>query len=231
MNLPQHIAESLKEAFTSPLSSERLAAALAAGTHPNEEFVSVLFEQCKVEPDFYVRDMLTWALLRHDKSQVMEGIKAELKSSVPQARSQALHTLSKYGDLDSWGLITQDLLLDVDDEVARAAWRAAVAIVPESDKRGLAETLLNQLGRGPLDTWLSLSRALITLWSVVESQLEDLSKANDEPKSSHAKLTLNLANNPEAADSIASSLAEKIDLLAGAPKIAEVAKHSDSAPE
>ena len=231
MNLPSHMAESLKVAFSSPLSSDRLAAALAAGTHPNEEFISVLFEQCRVEPDFYVRDMLTWALLRHNKSQVIEVIETELKSLVPQARSQALHTLSKYGDLGSWGLITQDLLLDLDDEVARAAWRVAVAIVPESDKQGLAETLLSQLGRGPMDTWLSLSRALITLWSLVESQLDNVSQADDEPKASHAKLTLNLANNPDAADSIASSLAEKMDLLAGAPKIAETAKDSDIEPE
>ena len=81
MDLPSPMVESLKVAFSSPLSSERLAAALAAGTQPNEAFVSVLFEQCRVELDFYVRDMLTWALLRHHKSQVMEGIKAELKSA------------------------------------------------------------------------------------------------------------------------------------------------------
>ena len=50
----------LREALRDPSSSARLQAALAAGTHPDPAYVGALIEQCAVEPDFYVRDMLTW---------------------------------------------------------------------------------------------------------------------------------------------------------------------------
>ena len=51
---------------------------------------------------------------------------AELHSTVAQARSQALHTLSKIRNASTWHAITSSLLRDPDDEVARSAWRAAV---------------------------------------------------------------------------------------------------------
>ncbi|CAM5482610.1 HEAT repeat protein OS=Streptomyces griseomycini OX=66895 GN=FHS37_003749 PE=4 SV=1 [Streptomyces griseomycini] len=38
----------------------RLRTALAAGAAPDPRFVDELVERCAVEPDFHVRDMLTW---------------------------------------------------------------------------------------------------------------------------------------------------------------------------
>ena len=46
-------------------SSVRLRAALAVGTAPDARFVDKLVERCAIEPEFFVRDMLTWALVRH----------------------------------------------------------------------------------------------------------------------------------------------------------------------
>ena len=39
--------------------STRLRAALAAGTDPHPDQIDVLVRRCALEPDFYVRDMLT----------------------------------------------------------------------------------------------------------------------------------------------------------------------------
>ena len=44
--------------------STRLQAALAIGTHPDPGLVDVLIARSAIEPDFFVRDMLTWALTR-----------------------------------------------------------------------------------------------------------------------------------------------------------------------
>ncbi len=41
-------------------SSVRLQTALAVGTTPDSRFIEKLIERCAIEPDFYVRDMLTW---------------------------------------------------------------------------------------------------------------------------------------------------------------------------
>ncbi|PJJ72353.1 HEAT repeat protein [Diaminobutyricimonas aerilata] len=122
-----------------------------------------IIERCAVEPDFYVRDMLTWALTRHDPARTVDLLLAELASPTPQARSQALHTLSKIGDRRAWSAITVELLHDDDDEVARAAWRTAVGLVPDGERTSLAELLATQLGRGGLELQRSLSRALLGL--------------------------------------------------------------------
>ncbi|GAA1999745.1 HEAT repeat domain-containing protein [Brevibacterium samyangense] len=141
-------------------SSTRLQSVLALGTRPDPEAVVPLVERCAVEPDFYVRDMLTWALTRHSTEAVLPLVLAQLRSTVPQARSQALHTLSKLGDRATWPEVTEDLLADPDDEVARAAWRTAAGLAPHEEWGALAEILATQLGRGGRDVQLSLSRAL-----------------------------------------------------------------------
>ena len=153
----------LAAALASPDSSTRLAAALRAGSRPDPDQIDPLLAQCAIEPDFYVRDMLTWALLQHDRTVVRERVLAELDSATPQARSQALHTLSKIGDPATYPAITRDLLFDADDDVARAAWRTAAGLVPAPGAAALAEDLATQFGRGERAVLLSLSRALVML--------------------------------------------------------------------
>ena len=48
--------------------SARLRAALAIGTTPDPSYIGELLERCAVEPDFNVRETLTWALMRHPES-------------------------------------------------------------------------------------------------------------------------------------------------------------------
>lgn len=83
-------------------SSVRLRAALAVGTTPDPRFVDVLIERSAIEPEFFVRDMLTWALTRHPVSLTLPVLVREVRSERAQARSQALHTLSKLGDRQAW---------------------------------------------------------------------------------------------------------------------------------
>src|SRR6185369_1466843 len=153
---------SLISALAADDESVRLKAALAAGSSPDPSVLDVLVERCAVEPDFYVRDMLTWALTRLPSEITVPRLITELRSERAQARSQALHTLSKIRDSRAWPAITQSLLRDSDDEVARSAWRAAVILVPDGQEKDLAEELATQLGRrGDRDVQLSLSRALV----------------------------------------------------------------------
>lgn len=153
----------LRELLAAPSPSTRLRAALAAGTEPDPAFVPILIQQCAHEADFFVRDMLTWALTRHDEDATVELLRVELSSPIPQARSQALHTLSKIGASRTWEAITADLLQDEDAETARTAWRTAVALVPRGGEGRLADTLASQFGRGDRDLQLSLSLALVAL--------------------------------------------------------------------
>ncbi|WP_432864836.1 HEAT repeat domain-containing protein [Microbispora rosea] len=194
-------------------SSVRLKAVLAVGTNPDPRFVDKLIERCAIEPDFYVRDMLTWALTRHSSAMTVPKLVDELRSERAQARSQALHTLSKIGDRRAWPAITRALLTDADDEVARSAWRAAIVLVPEEEESELAEVLAAQLGRGERETQLSLSRALIGLGEVVVPFLRGAMQNQDPRVRRHAIATERLLRDPDAGFEFAIEEAKRVAVL------------------
>ncbi len=179
-------------------ASARLAAALAIGSNPSPAFLDALLARCAIEPDFFVREMLTWALIRLPREITVPRLIAELHSQHAQARSQTLHTLSKLKDPAAWPAITHALLRDPADEVARSAWRAAVILVPDAQRAELAEELASQLGRGDGHVQLSLSRALIALGeATVERALEKAMASDDAVVRAHASATLRLLHDPD----------------------------------
>ncbi|MEU7298000.1 HEAT repeat domain-containing protein [Streptomyces exfoliatus] len=196
-------------------ASVRLRAALAVGTTPDPCFVDKLVERSAVEPEFFVRDMLTWALTRHPVSLTLPELLREVRSERPQARSQALHTLSKIGDRAAWPAITGALLSDADDEVARSAWRAAVLLVPEGEEAALAAVLATQLGRGERETRLSLSRALVALGDVVVPALRAASTDPDPRVRTHALATEQLLQDPDMGFESAIEEAKRVVALDG----------------
>ncbi|GAA3455260.1 HEAT repeat domain-containing protein [Dactylosporangium matsuzakiense] len=191
----------------------RVRAALAVGTAPDPAYVDRLIERCAVEPDFYVREMLTWALIRHPADVTVPRLVAELHSDRSQARSQALHTLSKIGDRAAWPAITPELLASADDEVARAAWRAAVALVPEGAEPELARRLVSQLGRGDRELQLSLSRALAGLGETILPAVRAAQAAGDARVRRHALATERLLHDPDAGFELAINEAKRVDAL------------------
>ncbi|MGK3201572.1 HEAT repeat domain-containing protein [Amycolatopsis sp. MEPSY49] len=194
-------------------SSTRLEAALAAGTHADPGLVGTLVARCAVEPDFFVRDMLTWALTRLPAEETVPRLLAELRSERAQARSQALHTLSKIGDRTAWPAITPVLLDDADDDVKRSAWRAAVVLVPDDGREALARQLAAQFGRGDRDTRLSLSRALVALGDVIEPVLRTAVAAADPAVRAHARATERLLHDPDAGFDLAVDEAKRVVAL------------------
>jgi HEAT repeat protein len=194
--------------------STRLKAALAIGSDPEPGLVDTLVARCASEPDFYVRDMLTWALTRFPAEITVPRLVAELRSESPQARSQALHTLSKIKDAGVFPAITRSLLRDPDDEVARSAWRAAVILVPDGRKNELAEELATQLGRGAQEVQLSLSRALGALGGeVVEPILRQAMASGAPGVRAHASATERLLRDPNAGFELAVHAARRLFAL------------------
>jgi hypothetical protein len=176
-------------------------------------------ERCAIEPDFYVRDMLTWALTRHPTDLVVPLLLTEVGSDVPQARSQALHSLSKIRDPRGWEAITTSLLFDADDEVARAAWRTAVVLVPEGEEAELARVLASQLGRGGRDVQLSLSRALAGLGEAAEPVLAAASTSSEEKVRLHALVTERMMRDPDEGFESAVFEAQRTMALKDAPMV------------
>ncbi|WP_174377571.1 HEAT repeat domain-containing protein [Nocardia thailandica] len=187
----------LVAALAAGTSSARLRAALAAGTSGDARLVPAVIARCAVEPDFFVRDMLTWALCRMPAAEVVPGVTAELGAAGAQARSQALHTLSKIGDRRVYPAVVA-LLEDDHDEVARSAWRAAVALVPPGEEAALAARLARSLGRGDLDLRRSLSRALVGLGDAAVAAVTAAAASRDPRVRAHAGAAERLRLDPES---------------------------------
>lgn len=213
----QQNAAALRAALETPDASHRLQAALSAGTRPDPEFIDVLVARCAVEPDFFVRDMLTWALVRQDRTPTLEALLPQLASDVAQARSQALHTLSKIADPAIWGAITPALISDPDDEVAATAWRTAAALVPPGREAALAAALAAELGRGDRETQRRLSRAFAALGAPARAAVENAAQSQDEAVGAHALATLAVMDNPDESFASAVHEATRIVALRAAP--------------
>lgn len=181
---------SLESMLASPDQSVRLKGALAAGTYPKPEFIEILIAQCASEIDFFVRDTLSWALMRHDRAEVEKRLIPELSSSNNQAKSQALHTFSKIGDKKNYALISIDHLLDPDDFIAATAWRVASVLVPDEEKDSLVKILVTQLGRGDSDTQFALTRFLCNIGDPIIAPLTAVAESAAEEVRMHAEITL-----------------------------------------
>ncbi|MBC3762736.1 HEAT repeat domain-containing protein [Quadrisphaera oryzae] len=198
----------------------RLRAAMALGTWPDPQHLEALVQRCAVEPDPFVRDALTWALTRLPADLVLTRLRPELDRAEPQARAQALHTLSKVGDRTVRPWVTPELLADPDDTVARTAWRTAVKLTPlphdapddapadpadpadpeaEAERAELAELLGRQLGRGDRDVRRALSRSLVQLGPAATAVLRRATGSPRPEVAEHARTALLVAHDPQAA--------------------------------
>jgi len=200
-----------------PDGSVRLRAALDAGSTPDAATADLLVERAGIEPDFFVRDMLTWALTRLPAALTVPRLVAELASPFPQVRSQALHTLTKLADPGSRAALTPALLHDEEDEVARAAWRLAVVLVRQGEEAALAADLGTELGRRGPEARRSLTRALTALGEAARPLLEAVAATGSFAERVHAGATLLILDDPhrEFLSAVAEARTAAID-VAGA---------------
>lgn len=222
MTLEPASRERLRSALEHASPSARMQAALTAGSRPDRAYADVLIDRCALEPDFSVRETLTWAITRLPADDTVPRLLTAASSGDRQARTQALHTLSKFGDPRGWAAITPDLIAAADDDLARAAWRAAVALVPAGGESELARVLCGQLGREPREVRLSLSRALAALGeeatAALAEVLDDPADAAASPeRRAHALATLALIEDPSEAFDAAIAEARRVVALHNAP--------------
>nr|WP_017593346.1 HEAT repeat domain-containing protein [Nocardiopsis potens] len=96
----------------------RIAAALAIGRRAEAGLAHALAEALWAEPDFFVRETMTWAVTRLGEAALPAVVDAAGPGRPPGVRAQALHVLSKFADPE-----TVDVLLgyitDPDPAVAR----------------------------------------------------------------------------------------------------------------
>lgn len=188
-------------------SSIRLQAALAIGTNPDPTAIPLLVQRCGVEEDFYVRDMLTWALTRMPHAEVIPALIPELDSPEPFAASQALHTFSKLQDPSVWAELKKRPELLHRENTSVTAWRSFAGLVPAGDLDWLLGELAQEFDKGSAENQRSLSRAMVELGNRGASISAFLAAF----KGPHARATAKLWADPETDFLADLQLARRVD--------------------
>lgn len=140
-------------AVASPDPKVRQEAALRLGTLADGSVARELVELLVAEPDFYVRESLTWVVVAQQET-TLPHLVAALDGSGP-ARVQVLHALSKIRDPQVVDRIVP-LAQDEDPAVsAKAWWALGRTAVPET-----APVLVAHLGSGDDERRRALTSAL-----------------------------------------------------------------------
>lgn len=138
----------------------RLRAVLQVGEGRLEGAAAPLVDRFGLEPDFQIREALTWAALRIESCS-LPLVLGSLHSARWLARLQAVHTLSKLGRFED-GPVLLPLIADpIDAVAARAYWAAARTHNP-----AVIPTLVGELARGDAAHRNSLTVALTAFGSL-----------------------------------------------------------------
>lgn len=191
------------DAITDPRSSVRLRAVMALGTAADPADLDLLLERCAVDPDLQVREALTWSIVRLPAELTVPRLVEQLHRPEAQARSQAIHTLSKIRDASVYPAVAE-ALGDPDPGVARTAWRAAALLAPERERPALARRLARELGAGDRERRLALSRALASLGADVAGPvLTEAAERRGDAVREHVADTERLLADPDAGSALA----------------------------
>lgn len=172
----------VQEALRAALSSDhqvRLRAALRLGTLADATVAADLVALLVSEPDPFVRETLTWAVVRQAEAAVPHLI-AALDGEDP-SRVQVLHALSKIQDPASVEHVFP-LVDDPDPEVAAKAWW----VLGRTRHAASASVLVQRLGQQDDEHRGALTRALEQLGEPAVPGLGEALSADDASVRRHA---------------------------------------------
>ncbi|GAB3712103.1 HEAT repeat domain-containing protein [Mariniluteicoccus flavus] len=144
----------LIDALSDPDHDLRIEAAVELGTLRDPRAAQALVERLGTEPEFSVRESLSWAVLRVVDA-ALPALEDALTSDRWLARLQATHVLSKLARPED-GPRLRPLVADPVDAVAARAWWAA----GQSGDPSVVPALAAQLGRGTTEQRSVLTSAL-----------------------------------------------------------------------
>lgn len=178
-----------RRATSDPRPAIRQRAALHLGTHGDASLAPDLVSMLVAEHDFFVRETLTWAVVRHPDAALPHLLDALAEH--PDARVQVLHALSKIQAPEA----VPQILPYADatqPAVAAKAWWA----LGRTGTAEVAPALLRQLGRGDDAQRRELSRALEQLGAPGVEGLADALRDTDPVVRLHAAQSLVLIGDP-----------------------------------
>jgi HEAT repeat protein len=137
-----------------PDKNVRIEAALEIGKLADSRALPLLLERLGTEPDFFVRENVTWAVVRIGADAVVPLIDL-LHGTDVAARFNAAHTLSKLADARA----VPALLATLDDPDEKLVQKAVYALGAIGDVSALP-ALLERVGSGSRELRSSVNEAL-----------------------------------------------------------------------
>ena len=175
-----------------PHEDIRQRAALALGARVTPDLAGRLAGMLWEEPDFFVRETLTWLLVRIGESALPLAMVA-LHDERAQVRLDAVHLIGKIGDVRAVPAVLP-LTADADDDVAA---KARFVLTRLGDPAAIP-ALTAYLGRGADDRRTELTRDLVTFGAAAVPHLEEALDHDDEEVRRHARWVLDVIAEPEA---------------------------------
>jgi translation elongation factor EF-Ts len=180
----------------------RLASAIKLGERQALAGVPGLVDRLGAEREFFIREAVTWALLRMTE-EALPHVRRALRDPRWVARMRAAHVLSKLGRRADAELLLPLVHDEVDAVAARAYWAAG-----QTGNPLVVPALVGELGRGDSEHRTALSGALAELGDVaVPALVAALGESEAPHVRRHAADTLALMGSP-GADRAALALAE-----------------------
>lgn len=183
-----------------PDKNVRIRAALVLGAAQHRAALPDLIERLGHEPDFFVREHLTWAIVRMGPDAVPPLLEL-LENPDAAVRLQAVHTLSKMADPASAAALNE-VVNDPDDGVARRA----IFALGQMGHPGALRTLMAGLGHPDPERRNTLSTALVNYGASALPLLLEMLRHPEAQKRVHAADVLGLLGDPVAAPALTEAL-------------------------
>jgi elongation factor Ts len=183
----------------------RLSIAVELGRCRAVDAAGVLVERLGLERDFFIREALTWAILRIG-DDAMPYLHQALSSPRWLARRQAAHVVSKLGRPED-GELLLPLIADEVDAVASRAYAAA----GQTHDPSVVPALVGQLSRGDAEHRNALAAALVEFGEAAVPPLVQALRSDPRADARrHAADVLALLGSPDA-ERAALPLAEALE--------------------
>lgn len=171
--------ETLVNALRAGDAGLRQQAALRLGAIDTSEVMDELVPLMAAEPDDFVRETLTWALVARPGAATPELLAALARADLPH--EPVLHALSKIGDASTVAAITPHAASDDTLVAAKAWWALGRIATPEA-----LTVLLEHLGTTDPERRRVLTRALLQVGEPAIDALSGELGSDDPARRSHA---------------------------------------------
>lgn len=174
----------------------RQQTALGLGQRPRPELAADIARALWREPDFFVRETLTWVLIQ-TPALAIDAAQRILRDADSDTRLQALHVLSKVADPATVDTVTHY----IDDSEPAVADKARYALARIGDPRVIPQ-LVDRLGDADLATRDAMTKTLIEFGEAAVPALVRVLDAPEPTARAHAAEVLCFIGSPASMDAL-----------------------------